>query len=154
MNQATYSLPNTTSNTTTPWPTTTRASTTEGFLSTNDGKAILALLVTILTLLILVPVIVFLLMRKICTMQEEKTDKRSDQPDNDNNKETQTDVLGLELQEFYQRRRPTDMSKYMGKKLIEVEEPPRWHQFNPKEWNDPWTSKYAGKETNYIGKVW
>jgi hypothetical protein len=63
-------------------------------------------------------------------------------------------ILGLELQEFYNRRKPTDMSKYMGKALIEVEQPPRWHQLNPKDWNDPWMQKYNGKETNYIGKVW
>ena len=61
---------------------------------------------------------------------------------------------GLELQEFYQRRKPTDMSKYYGKSLIDVEQPPRWHQVNPKDWNDPWVQKFSGKEVNYIGKVW
>ena len=67
--QPTSIFPNTTANTTTPWPKTTPQMTTpSGILGTSDGQTILAILIIILLLLIAVPVIVYLLVRKACTM--------------------------------------------------------------------------------------
>ena len=66
-----------------------------------------------------------------------------------------TSVIGIEIDEFYKRRRPIDMSQYFGKRLSEVEEPfPRWFRINPAEFNDPWTQRHGGKETNTIKKEW
>ncbi|KAH3710124.1 uncharacterized protein LOC127858930 [Dreissena polymorpha] len=144
-----------------PAPATPIPPNADGLLDTTDGQVLLVLLILLLALVVAVPIVAYWLGKKYCWIRVHdpergkwQTDKMPN-PAEDNSKAVQTEVLGLEFDEFFRRRQPIDMSKYEGKQLGVVEEPyPRFYRIHPKEFNDVWSNKYAGNETNYITKVW